>query len=693
MADQQTAGEEPKDEEPSDAPLEFYPQGSFRGTIDLGERPEDAEQSIRRAREITVNARTSTDNDFMLAVFTDASAGKESSHTPGGYAVVFENYCPRTHYKGQRIEMAWSMRDMLDNSVGESLAFAQAFQVAAYQLRSIPRHHDDPVKTVVLSIFSDAFEAMQMVKQGNSYPNQSFRWGLFERIVRLVRQLSHEVCGIPGYEVSIEVYWVKGHANVEGNERADKLSNQARIESRNIFITDGKERDANFLPPAVHSQLMDDIDREASRHRPTQEQTAQHGHEPNGRAWNGHERSGRAWINRDRKDRDRHSQQRYPHGRGNNARSFPRFTSNPRGPYSPPPWASESFNPNFDPIRMPRYPRTFPSSSQAGERPHVSENSRPETNELTGFNDLDPGSGPHPGRERVFVSSTQTARASEEEKTRAEKQQPVVHQLATKENLENLEQQENALPIEKSELKVVFEAQASFHGRLDEKSSPLEEYAVPSNATSKDEPRQSIEKPTALGWPVADEQEPLLERFFDEGKAESEPEIQGPVGIPTVVTESAANKQALACDNVANPAEPLREREACEGQILCDHEDVPEREPTPDLGGRTSVRPSASEDDESAMELLLNEQTSFHPQLACECRTQDDLALVDDKDAHGPDETHMHEDAMSEEQIQAAVDRQLEEEAEAALARLMASGVQENVSPGPLPVEVQVQWT
>ncbi|KAK3948366.1 hypothetical protein QBC32DRAFT_317874 [Pseudoneurospora amorphoporcata] len=447
--------------------------------------------------------------------------------------------------------MAWSMREMLDNSVGESLAFAQAFQ---------------PCFLVQYNIFS--------LSPSLSLWSKSFRWGLFEKIVRLVRQLSHEVCSIPGYDVSIEVYWVKGHANVEGNERADELSNQARIESRNIFITDGKERDANLLPPAVHAQLMDDIDREASRHRPAQEQTAQNGHAPNGRVW----------VNRGRNDRGRHSQQRYPRGRGNNAKSFPRFTSNPRGPYSPPPWASESFNPNFDPIRMPRYPRTFPSSSQGGERPHVSEDSRPETNELTGFYDLDPGS-------------------------------------------------------------------------------------------------------------VADEQEPLLERFLDEGKAESEPEIQGPVCIPTVVAEPAANKQALACDNVANPEKSLREREACESQIPLNHEDVPEKEPTPDLEGRTCVSPSDAEDDESAMELLLNEQIPSHPQLACECRTQDDLALVDDKDDHGPDETHMHEDAMSEEQIQAAVDRQLEEEAEAALARRMASGVQENVSPGPLPVEVQFQWT
>lgn len=125
-------------------------------------------------------------------------------------------------------------------------------------------------------------EVLRMIKKGYSHGDQGFHQDRMVRTVRLIWQLSHDVCNIPGYDVSIEGHWVKGHADVVGNDRADMLSKQARKLSRNLYVVGGKGLHANLLPSAVHIPLFDEIEREASRHRPAQAQPAQHGHGCNG---------------------------------------------------------------------------------------------------------------------------------------------------------------------------------------------------------------------------------------------------------------------------------------------------------------------------------------------------------------------------------------------------------------------------
>lgn len=163
------------------------------------------------------------------------------------------------------------------------------------------------------------------------------------------------------------------------------------------------------------------------------------------------------------------------------------------------------------------------------------------------------------------------------------------------------------------------------------------------------------------------------------------PEVQTPVDLPAAGMEFAANEQDLASQKVDEQQDQLPISEV---QMPLNHEVVQDTEPLSDLEVQTPVDQPAEENDDSALGPLLDDQTMIDLQLEeeylkwCERRLQDALASADNVDEDGIGETSTNEEVMSEEETQAAVDRQLAEEAEAALAQMMASDVQGHVPLG-----------
>ena len=326
--------------------------------------------------------------------------------------------------------------------------------------------------------------------------------------------------------------------------------------------------------------------------------------------------------------------------RGNNAPSLQRVPSNSDRPYNPPSRVSAASNPNLkpvvmprlqhsyasisnpnhDPIAKPRLQRNFSPSSPGRHRPHVAEYSRPETNQCEGpYLDYGPDPRQHPGQDRVSASNTGIALASGGEKREAEGRQSITHKLANNENLGDQDKTVlNQQSGENMECQSVLGNEASLHERFDEPHPALEDHPAPSNVSLQEESMKTIDEPVAGGLPVVKERGTTPESFIVEEEAASQPQAHEPIG-------------------------------------------------------QTSVSPMGAEQDESEAELFRDAQSLIDAQDLAECPHHDELPLVHDMNHYRPDETHIDEDDMSEEQMQAAVDRQLEQEAEAALARMMAS--------------------
>ncbi|KAK3401412.1 hypothetical protein B0T20DRAFT_466475 [Sordaria brevicollis] len=646
--------DEPGDEQPRETRngrwSDYYHQSSFRGTFYLAEQPdlENATQSIQKAREMTLCARESTNDDFMLAMFTDGSPNPNPRDTSGGYAVVFENHCPGTPFKRERLQMAWHMPNMLNSTVGEALAFAQALQVAIHQLRTIRRdRHDNSVKTVVLAIFSDAFEVLQMIKQGHTYLNEAFHLELLGFIIRLVHRLSHEVCSINGYDVNIEVYWVKGHAGVPGNECADNLAKQARAEKRNIFFSGGRRRDAMQLPEAVHMQIMDELRWAAERHRLPRARISHH--------------------SRRRNERGTNNRQSYLHRRGNHD----------HGGYNPPSWASESFSPILDRRGMPQHPGSSSPSSLAGRlRSAVEDSSRPSTDDSIGHYNSGSGRDPRPDREQTSAMSTGTTQQHDEESTQSEVQSDVNHRLAH---------------------------QGSLDGEATSGASHADgeilEQEVLSNIDDQKQlgaDEQAIETTNPLNGPLRGEQEQVTQEVADEVDAIPEPAIKASGGILAAGVEPSTNDQPLDCQKAVDGEEEEALPEL-EGQITFNNKKAKAKAPTPDADTEAPINSPGAGDGGWPVELEIYNQPLVDLQPAreqalnnlrvireymerCEYHPLDARPLPGDNDAYSSNASHIDDDVRGQDETQAAADRQLLEQVEATLPGNMASQVQEDDS-------------
>ncbi|KAK3401413.1 hypothetical protein B0T20DRAFT_401705 [Sordaria brevicollis] len=175
--------------------------------------------------------------------------------------------------------MGWFMPRMRDNMVGECLALAQALEVVRYYLGggSDSSARDDTTSTttraVKVSILSDAYKVLEWIE--GKIPQKPTHANAAD----FVRSKSLEMHGIPGFDVSIELYWVPGHLSVEGNDHADHTSWRARELQRNVFATDLVEKDdpgvgndsPSWMPRAVHPMLereYDPLEREAVSRAP-----------------------------------------------------------------------------------------------------------------------------------------------------------------------------------------------------------------------------------------------------------------------------------------------------------------------------------------------------------------------------------------------------------------------------------------
>ncbi|KAK3343237.1 hypothetical protein B0H65DRAFT_550409 [Neurospora tetraspora] len=471
---------------------------------------------------------------------------------------------------------------MISSTIGKAMGILQGLRVGADHLRAVPRTDTDIVRKATLCIFSDAFEVLRMIKYQNL--NTSFRQEFIAKVINLVEQLSHELGNIPGFDVALELHWMRGHVGFEENEQADDFANKARprYEGRDIFHSHGRG-------------------------------------------------------NRRRNHRRR----------ANNAAIFSRHASHDGMPYSPPPWATDSFGPNITSLRMPRYPSTLPFSSTGGERPRVSEKPRPGTNEQS----------PTP-KKQAPLNATNNG------------EKPAV------------------------EIEALEKDSKPERGVADMQTTVIQQFVVEEEPTAALDISQNLNKPSAGLESPANEQALACLKQEEQGELmvnlekeepSMKPEVQTPVDLPAAGMEFAANEQDLASQKVDEQQDQLPISEV---QMPLNHEVVQDTEPLSDLEVQTPVDQPAEENDDSALGPLLDDQTMIDLQLEeeylkwCERRLQDALASADNVDEDGIGETSTNEEVMSEEETQAAVDRQLAEEAEAALAQMMASDVQGHVPLG-----------
>ncbi|KAK3343231.1 hypothetical protein B0H65DRAFT_577193 [Neurospora tetraspora] len=213
-------------------------------------------------REIAVR---STPEHIQLALFCDASINhKDLPALPGGYAVVFNEHCPGHLDHGKKVVMGWHMPHMIDNMIVEAIAVAQAVQVSGKKLRAA-HLASNKTRAATVKVFTDGNQVLQHIDGRAAV--KGFRQETFRKAIRLVCEQSHELGCIPGLDVTLELFWVPGHAGVDDNDIADKAARQILRNPRqgNLFTIDKKKRNISSMPAAVFLPLQYDLEVETQR--------------------------------------------------------------------------------------------------------------------------------------------------------------------------------------------------------------------------------------------------------------------------------------------------------------------------------------------------------------------------------------------------------------------------------------------
>ncbi|EAA27841.1 hypothetical protein GE21DRAFT_9515 [Neurospora crassa] len=592
-------------------PLNSYFPQPFRGKIFVqNERPRE-EEAIAAAREAIASAKRSTENDFTIAFFTDASVEEKTPDLPGGYSVVFDNFFPGTHHYRERLGMAWLMPNMITSTIGEAVGILQALQVAIHHLRAIAISPADTAsaRRVTLCIFSDAHQ-----------------------VIRLIKCQNLNVGDIPGFDVFLELHWVKGHAGVEENDQADLIARRARPieDGRDIFVASGADVDATALPPAVHLLFLDDIAAEKARQRPPR---------PLGK----------------QNDRRKRNGKRAHRRRDENVPSSSLHTPNDDMTYSPPPWASDSFRFSTNSLEMPQYPATRPFSFASEEHPRVSEKPTLETEEQSPmpkqYTPLDVNN--HEKKPAVEIEALE--RDSTLEQGVAVIQPAVIQQAI-------VEKEAAVLNINKPTIGLDSSAneQALTLLQHEEQEELMTDLEV-----------QVPEKNSVLEHIVSDSLASVPQQVVEEDKHSVKREVQKPAILLSTGMEVAENKQDATPHSVNEQHEPSTK---AEDQKFIIPEAIEDTEPSPDSEGSTAVHQPAEEHNDSALEPLLGDQALIDLQLEgeyvewCQRRLQDVLVSVYNHEGGSTGETDTSEEVISGEETQAAVGRPLAEEVEATLA-------------------------
>ncbi|KAK3492108.1 uncharacterized protein B0T23DRAFT_404240 [Neurospora hispaniola] len=583
-------------------PLNSYFPQPFRGKIFVQNENPNEEEAIAAAREAIASAKRSTENDFTIAFFTDASVEGKTLDLPGGYSVVFDNFFPGTHHYRERLEMAWLMPNMITSTIGEAVGILQALQVAIHHLRAIAISPADiaSARRVNLCIFSDAHE-----------------------VIRLIKYQNLNVGDIPGFDVFLELHWVKGHAGVEENDQADLIARRARPieDGRDIFVASGEDVDATALPPAVHLLFLDDIAAEKARQRPPR---------PLGKQNDRRKRNGR----RTHRTRD------------NNVPSPSLHPPNDDLTYSPPPWASHSFRFSNSSLEMPQYPATRPFSFASEEHPRVSEKQTLETEEQSPTPKQDTPLDANNHEEKPAIEIEALERDSKLEQGVAVIQPAPTAALNINKPTIGLESSANEQALTCLQHEEQEELIANLEVQVPEKNSVLE-HIVSDNLASV--PRQVVE----------------------EDKHSVKREVQKPAILLSTGMEVAENEQDATPHSVNEQHEPTTK---AKDQKFIIHEAIEDTEPSPDSEVSTPVYQPAEEHNDSALEPLLGDQALIDVQLEgeyvewCQRRLQDVLVSVHNHEGGSTGETDTSEEVISREETQAAVGRPLAEEVEATLA-------------------------
>ncbi|KAK3503281.1 hypothetical protein B0T13DRAFT_493132 [Neurospora crassa] len=612
-------------------PLDSYFPQPFRGKIFVEHQQPPEEEAIATAKEVIASAKRSTENDFTIALFTDASMEGVASDAPGGYSVVFDNFFPRTLHYGERLQMAWLMPNIISSSIGEAVGILQALQVAIHHLRAIAISAADTTSTrrVTLCIFSDAFQVIRVIKY--QYLNTSFHQDLIAKVIELIEHLSHEVGNIPGFDVFLKLHWVKGHAGVEENDQADLIARRARPveDGRDLFVASGEDLDATALPPAIHLQFLDDIAAEMARQRPP-------------RPWG---------KQNDHRNRSRRNYRR----RGNNALN----SLHPRNDdtnYGPPPWASDSFHFSTSSLEMPQYPATRPFSFASDEHPRVSEKPTLETEKQSPTPTQDTPLDANNHEEKPAVEIEALERDSKLEQGVAVIQPAVIRQvIVEKEPTAALNINKPNIGLDSSE-----DEQALTLLQHEEQEEPIADLEV-----------QVPEKNSVLEHIVSDNLASVPQQVVEEDKHSVKREVQKPAILLSTGMEVAENEQDATPHSVNEQHEPSTK---AEDQEFIIHEAIQDTEPSPDSEVSTPVHRPAEEHNDSALEPLLGDQALIDLQLEgeyvewCQRRLQDVLVSVHNHEGGSTGETDTSEEVISGEETQAAVGRPLAEEVEATLA-------------------------
>ena len=194
---------------------------STHGGCDYDQQLEPSEW-LHPAERVLIK-ETQENTDYNIKIFTD---GSKTGEKVGAAAVIFQ---------GDNLiqEIKYKLRGQCSNNQAEQAAILKALQ-------ELKENKALSSGRKVAALYTDSRITLSLLENNRSH------YRLIEDILKLVRFLQQN-------EWQIHFGWVKAHAGIDGNERADKLAKEA-AENENLEIIYNKTPKTTIIESIKHKE-------------------------------------------------------------------------------------------------------------------------------------------------------------------------------------------------------------------------------------------------------------------------------------------------------------------------------------------------------------------------------------------------------------------------------------------------------